>query len=60
MSTQLFTVLIKETNEKVIVYKLKNGNFYDFENMAKNLPPTAKEAGKKEFTPNEVTTLTIH
>jgi len=46
--------IVKATSETLKVYRLKNGNYYDFENMGENMPPSAKKAGKKEFKPDEL------
>jgi hypothetical protein len=45
---------IKETNETINVYKLNNGNYYDYDNMGEHQPPSAILAKKKEFKPNEL------
>ena len=45
---------VKATGEKLNVYKLKNGNYYDYDSMGANLPPSAPKAGKKEFSPTEL------
>ena len=45
---------VKATGEKLNVYKLHNGNFFDYDNMGGNMPPSAAKAGKKEFAPEEL------
>lgn len=45
---------VKATGEKLIVYKLHNGNYHDYENMGMDKPPAAAKAGKKEFTKSEL------
>ena len=54
MSKQL-DATVKSTGEKLTVYKLQNGNYYDFEAMWHNEPPSAPKSGKKEFSPSELT-----
>jgi len=49
-----FLARIIETEEKIVVYRLQNGNYYDRANMSEALPPNAQKAGKKEFSPEEV------
>lgn len=45
---------VKATNEQLIVYKMKNGNYYDWDAMGENQLPTASKAGKKEFIKDEL------
>lgn len=45
---------IKETGEKINVYQLSNSNYYDYDAMGEDQPPTSK-LGKKEFTKEELT-----
>lgn len=52
-----YEAIIKATDEKIIVYKLRNGNYYDFNNMSSSEPPSAPKANKKEFLPNELTII---
>lgn len=47
-------IIIKATGEKLMAYKLKTGNWYDYNGMGKSDPPTSR-TGKKEFLPDEVT-----
>lgn len=54
MEPGVFKAKIKETNESINVYRLYNGNYYDFDNMAGNMPPKATIANKKEFDKNEL------
>jgi hypothetical protein len=49
-----FDATVKATNEKLIVYRLNNGNYYDYQNMGANQPPAAPKAGKKEFKADEL------
>jgi hypothetical protein len=51
---QTFTATVKSTGETLTVYKLQNGNYYDYENMGANMPPSAQKAGKKEFDKTEL------
>lgn len=54
MSNLKIEATVKATGEKVIVYKLNNGNYYDYERMGANEHPTASKAGKKEFAKDEL------
>lgn len=45
---------VKATGEKLVVYKLHSGNWYDYDNMGAGDPPKALKAGKKEFTKDEL------
>lgn len=48
---------VKATGEKLLVYKLSGGNYYDYKNMGADLkmfPPSAPIANKKEFAPDEL------
>ena len=49
-----YQATVKKTGENLIVYSLKDGNFYDFENLSEALPPSAPKSGKKEFTKDEI------
>ena len=49
-----YQATVKETNETLTVYKLQNGNYYDYENMGVSSPPSAHLVGKKEFTKEEL------
>ena len=49
-----YEATVKATGEKISVYKLHNGNYYDYKNMGENEPPQATKAGKKEFAPDEL------
>ena len=53
----LFKAVVKETGEKLKVYKLHNSNYYDFDNMGADMPPKALKANKKEFTKDELRIL---
>jgi len=44
---------IKETGEKINVYQLSGGKYYDYDAMGENQPPTSK-LGKKEFDKKEL------
>ena len=46
---------IKATGETINVYSLSNGNYYDYDNMGADKPPSAMKAGKKEFKKDELT-----
>lgn len=50
----IYKVRVNSTGEILEVYKLKNGNFYDYKNMGEHLPPSAPISGKKEFKKSEV------
>lgn len=52
-----FTATVKATNEKIVVYRLANGNYYDSMAIGADAKPSAHIANKKEFTPDE---LIIH
>ncbi len=52
--SKLIKATIIETGEQVNVYKLENGNYYDFDGLGENNPPTAVKANKKEFTKKEL------
>ena len=54
MSNPVLKATVISTGETVLVYRLKNGNYNDYENMGASLPPTAIKAGKKEFEPKEL------
>ena len=43
----------RATGEKIQVYKLNNGNYYDFKNMGCHMPPCST-TGKKEFEKSEL------
>ena len=45
---------IKATGEKLNVYSLRNGNYYNYDNMGSGKPPSAIKAGKKEFKKDEL------
>lgn len=47
---------IKKTGETVTLYKLENGNWYDFNNMGAHEPPTST-TGRKEFAADEIELL---
>ena len=55
MKMKTIEATVKATGEKLTVYKLGNGNYYDYKAMGASEPPTASKAGKKEFTPSELT-----
>ena len=50
----IYKAKVIETSERIKVYKLANGNWYDHDNQRQDLPPAAPKAGKKEFTPDEL------
>lgn len=45
---------IIETGETIDVYRLDTGNWYDYEGMGMDKPPTAAKADKKEFEEKEL------
>lgn len=49
-----YEAIIKATGEKITVYKLRNGNYYDRLAMGENEKPFAQKANKKEFAPEEL------
>ena len=50
----IYKAKVLATGEKLTVYKLANGSWYDHENMEQDAPPAAPKANKKEFRPNEL------
>ena len=54
MEANIKQVTIKATGEKINVYLLNRGTYYDYENMGEHLPPSAIKAGKKEFNKKEL------
>ena len=50
----IYKAKIKETGERLKVYELANGNWYDYDNQEQDKPPTAVKANKKEFRPGEL------
>lgn len=51
---ELFKAKVKDTGEILTVYKLHNSNYYDYDNMGANEPPSAIKANKKEFSKDEI------
>ncbi len=51
---EIYKAKVLDTNERLTVYKLANGNYYDYEAMEHELPPSAVKANKKEFRANEL------
>ena len=49
-----YQATVKETGEKITVFKLSDGDYYDFDNMGEHQPPQATKAGKKKFKPEEL------
>lgn len=47
-------VTVKATGEEINVYQLRLGNYYDYDNMSADKPPSAIKAGKKEFKKDEL------
>ena len=45
---------VNSTGETLDVYRLENGNWYDYDGMGEHALPTAPKAGKKEFKPSEI------
>ena len=54
MANNIFKAKVKATSETLNVYKLNNGNYYDYDNMGKSNLPSATVANKKEFKSNEL------
>lgn len=50
----IYYARVKATGEVLTVYKMKDGNYYDYENMGSDFPPKAIRAGKKQFEPYEL------
>ena len=50
----IYKAKVLATGEKLIVYKLANSNWYDYENQEQDKLPVAVKANKKEFTPDEL------
>ena len=54
MSAEIFKVRIIQTGEEIEVYRLSNGNYYDYHNMGVSDIASAPKAGKKEFKKKEL------
>lgn len=52
MKTKTATIIA--TGEALKVYPLRNGNYYDYNNMSEDKPPSAPKADKKEFARGEL------
>lgn len=50
----IYKAKVLATNERLKVYKLANGNWYDYDGMEQDKPPTAVKADKKEFSAKEL------
>lgn len=50
----IYKAKVLATNERIKVYELANGNWYDHDNMEQDLPPAATLANKKEFETGEL------
>ena len=50
----IYKAKVLATGERLKVYELANGNWYDYENQEQDKLPVAVKANKKEFTPNEL------
>jgi len=53
--SDLIKATVKATNEKINVYLLNDGDYYDYDNMSERLPPSAPKANKKRFKKEELT-----
>jgi len=51
---EIYKAKVLATAERLTVYKLANGNWYDYENQGQDKPPTAVRADKKEFRTDEL------
>ena len=51
---EIYKAKVIDTGERLKVYKLANGNWYDYDNMDKDAPPSAVKANKKEFSAEEL------
>lgn len=54
-----FRAQITATGELITLYALRNGNFYDHDNLAAFKPPAATIANKKEFAPHELSHIVL-
>lgn len=54
MKNPVLEATVKATGEVLAVYKLNNGNYYDYDNMGAHLPPFAAKSNKKEFQKSEL------
>ena len=52
-----YQATIKSTGERIRVYKLRDGNYADYDNMGMDQPPKAMKANKKVFTESELTQI---
>ena len=50
----IYKAKVIDTSERLKVYRLANGNWYDYDNQEQDKPPIAVNAGKKEFLPDEL------
>lgn len=50
----IYKAKVIATKEILKVYKLANGNWYDYDNQQQDKPPVAVKANKKEFSPDEL------
>jgi hypothetical protein len=48
-----FEATVKETGEKITVYKMNSGKYYDYDKMGVHEIAQSK-TGKKEFRPDEL------
>lgn len=51
-----YQATIKTTGERITVYKLNSGNYYDYDRMGAKEPAQSK-TGKKEFTPQQLSNI---
>lgn len=52
--SKLQNVTVKKTGESLEVYRLWDGDYYDWKGMSEADPPTAAQAGKKKFKKEEL------
>lgn len=50
----IYKAKVLATSERIKVYELANGNWYDYEHQEQDKPPIAVKANKKEFSPDEL------
>ncbi len=51
-----YQATVKATGEKITVYKLDDGTWYDYDKMGQHEPPQSK-TGKKKFEASELTNI---
>ena len=50
----IYKARVIATAERLKVYRLANGNWYDYDNQEQDKPPVAVKANKKEFSSDEL------